>query len=82
MEGDQVIKVISKVLKKVYAGNQSYIGRYGGDEFILLSDDKITVSVGYNHEVPRDPCGAWKFVVKADRRLYQEKANRPVREIS
>lgn len=35
--GDEVLRLVADVLKKVYGNTRSFIARYGGDEFVVIS---------------------------------------------
>lgn len=37
--GDQIITSVSRVLTKIFFNSSAYVGRYGGDEFIIILTD-------------------------------------------
>lgn len=41
--GDKVLCIVAEALKKVYGSTRSFIARYGGDEFVIISR-------GFDHE--------------------------------
>ncbi len=104
--GDEVIRIVSKILKESTRDYNANLGRYGGDEFVLSMKDisyvetnhlintimnsvmeedvenigakngKLSLSIGWINDIPEGIDDAWDYVVKADRRLYEQKSNR------
>ena len=42
LEGDNLIKAFSALLKKQFESKGSFVGRMGGDEFVLIMNDSTT----------------------------------------
>lgn len=103
-QGDECIKNVAHILKKLVNRKTDLVARYGGEEFILLMTDispesaqmmaenihktivnlriphaaspihsSLTISLGYNIVIPTPDLDPTKFILEADKALYQAK---------
>lgn len=50
MEGDHAIVVFSQILQEVFKEHKDFIARFGGDEFVVISERKLNVTMDCEFE--------------------------------